>query len=180
MGKRSNFPRKERDYYPTPEEAAIPLVRFLPNNLTFAEPCAGDGRLVKHLEELVPNARCTYKADIEPDRTFDNGIEKKDAFHLTADDVKDSEYIITNPPWDRKILHPLIYHFVSLKPVWLIFDADWIHTKQSSDIVKQYLTKVVSVGRVKWQEGTKMTGKDNVCWYLFYKNKTEPTIFIGR
>ena len=27
MGKRSNFERKERDYYRTPEEALIPLLK---------------------------------------------------------------------------------------------------------------------------------------------------------
>lgn len=179
MGKRSNFTRKERDYYPTPKEAVIPLARFI-DGTSFAEPCAGDGRLVKHLEELAPLSRCTYKADIEPDRTFDRDIDKKDAFHLTDADLGYTQYIITNPPWDRKILHPLIYHFVSLRPTWLLFDADWMHTKQSAGIVKQYLTKVVSVGRVKWIEGSKMTGKDNVCWYLFYKNKYGPTVFFGR
>ena len=45
MGKRSNFERIERDYYPTPYEAVLPLIPHLKRHgiETFAEPCAGDG-----------------------------------------------------------------------------------------------------------------------------------------
>jgi hypothetical protein len=39
---------------------------------------------------------------------------------------------ITNPPWDRKILHRLIERFSAVGPTWLLFDADWMHTKQSA------------------------------------------------
>ena len=45
VGKRSNFERKPRDYYPTPIDAVIPLIKHLPKKGLFAEPCAGDGRL---------------------------------------------------------------------------------------------------------------------------------------
>lgn len=40
--------------------------------------------------------------------------------------------------------------------------------------------KVVSVGRVKWIEDSKMTGKDNCAWYLFDENHVGPTQFYGR
>ena len=44
MGKRSNFERVERDFYPTPYKAVEPLVQHLPKKqFAFAEPCAGDG-----------------------------------------------------------------------------------------------------------------------------------------
>ena len=76
------------------------------------------------------------------------------------------DYIITNPPWNRKILHPMIDHFADQKPTWLLFDSDWMHTKQSIPYLKM-LKKVVSVGRVKWIEGSASVGKDNCCWYLF-------------
>jgi len=46
MGKRSNFERVERDYYPTPIQAVEPLIDHLPQGtFDFVEPCAGDGRL---------------------------------------------------------------------------------------------------------------------------------------
>ncbi len=49
MGKRSDFERVPRDFYPTPYEAVVPLLAHLPENCSYAEPCAGDGALIKHL-----------------------------------------------------------------------------------------------------------------------------------
>ena len=50
MGKRSNFERREADFYPTPRAAVLPLIPYLRGIRSFAEPCAGDGALVRHLE----------------------------------------------------------------------------------------------------------------------------------
>ena len=50
MGKRCDFERKPRDFYPTPFAAVEPLVKHLTQGFTFAEPCAGDGQLCRHLE----------------------------------------------------------------------------------------------------------------------------------
>lgn len=117
---------------------------------------------------------CTGHSDIEPMMIS----SKINALELTEEDFRQSDLIITNPPWDRKILHPMIEHFIKFKPTWLLFDADWMHTKQSSELMKR-CSKVVSVGRVKWIEDSKMTGKDNVCWYLF-SNEATGTTFYGR
>jgi hypothetical protein len=88
-------------------------------------------------------------------------------------------FAITNPPWDRKILHPLIDNFLGICPTWLLFDADWMHTKQSATFMT-YCKTVVSVGRVKWIEGSKSQGKDNCAWYLFDYSSEEQTRFYGR
>ena len=170
MGKRSDFERKPRDFYPTPIEAVEPLLPHLPEEFSFAEPCAGDGALVKHLET---KGVCTWASDIEPQA---EGIYKRSYDELSFDELIDSEYVITNPPWDRTILHPMIEFFAPKKKTWLLFDADWMHTKQS----RQYMPwcrKIVSVGRIKWFGN--MTGKDNCAWYLFDK-ETISTKFIGR
>ena len=47
MGKRSNFERREADFYPTPRAAVVPLIPYILGSgiRTFAEPCAGDGAL---------------------------------------------------------------------------------------------------------------------------------------
>lgn len=168
MGKRSNFERKERDFYPTPYEAVIPLLPHLvvPH---FVEPCAGDRKLVNHLESN--GYHCLWASDIEPQHDL---VFERDALSIQVTHAP----IITNPPWDRKILHPMIEHFRKLAPTWLIFDADWKHTKQSSEYMR-YCKKVVSVGRLKWIPDSKMTGKDNCAWYLFVDHET-PTEFVGR
>lgn len=159
MGKRSDFKRVERDYYPTPFEAVKPLIPHLPpNGFTYCEPCAGDGRLVGHL--LSASGHCIKAVDIEPQTDW---VERADALEMLVHDV---DFFITNPPWDRKILHPLITHLSMQAPTWLLFDADWAHTRQSIPYMS-ICKKIVSVGRVKWIEGSKMTGKDNCAWYLF-------------
>ena len=184
MGKRSSFERVERDFYPTPLAAVLPLVPHIDPDVSYWEPCAGEGDLINNISELCPLSFCVAAMDIEsPDADrFDNWhnmLERGDS--LKADAPMDADYIITNPPWDRKILHPMIERFSKLRPTWLLFDADWMHTKQSAPFMP-YLRKVVSVGRVKWIPDSKMTGKDNCAWHLFDKTGvyTGPTIFHGR
>jgi len=164
MGKRSDFPRKEKDFYRTPPEAVEPLLPHLPMQVFFAEPCCGDGALVNHLTKI--GHICTYSSDIQ---------RGDDALKFKA---HDSEYIITNPPWTRSLLHPMILHFSKQRPTWLLFDADWMHTKQSKPYIGR-CEKIVSVGRVKWFPDSPHTGKDNVAWYLF-KDRWGETVFHGR
>ena len=173
MGKRSDFERKPRDFYPTPFAAVKPLIKHLPFKFKFAEPCAGDGQLCRHLEHF--GGECMWASDIEPQL---DGIKKNDYIEVGNLEVLESEYIITNPPWDRTLLHPMIDHFSLLKPTWLLFDADWAHTKQSAEYIRG-CSKIVSVGRIKWFGN--MTGKDNCAWYLFDHNTDSyPPKFFGR
>lgn len=158
MGKRSNFERRERDFYPTPKEAVLPLLPYLWGVSSYAEPCAGDGALVGHIPKHLARAY-----DIEPRADW---INRLDALQIDETDLSGASHIITNPPWDRKLLHPMINHFRRLRPTWLLFDADWMHTKQSAEFMP-FCQRVVSVGRVKWIADSKHTGKDNCCWYLF-------------
>ena len=172
MGKRSNFERNERDYYRTPEEALIPLLPHIDYiTFNFIEPCAGDGTLTSLLLKYT-DGKCIYQSDIEPQ---ESNILRKNVL-----DIEDKpDYYITNPPWDRKLLHPIIEHLSDLSPTWLLFDADWIHTKQSKPY-QQRIKQIVSVGRVKWIPDSKMTGKDNCCWYLFDEKFDGKTEFYGR
>lgn len=175
MGKRSDFERNERDYYPTPAKAIEPLITHLPDTFTFAEPCAGDGRLIQHIAKLTNNGGvATFMCDVDPQEDW---IMVGDALEVVIPETVD--YIITNPPWDRKLLHPLIERFAMIKPTWLLFDADWMHTMQSIPYMP-WCEKIVSVGRVKWIEGSTSVGKDNAAWYLFDANHIGETAFYGR
>jgi len=166
MGKRSNFERVERDFYPTPYAAVLPLLPHLEPQTWFHEPCVGDGDLVMHLER---NGHvCAQRGDISTGQ---------DA--LQIHDTQQGQVFITNPPWDRKILHPLIDALPRIAPTWLLFDADWMHTKQSAPFMAR-CQKIVSVGRVRWIPDSNMTGKDNCSWYFFTGEKTDHTEFYGR
>ena len=108
-----------------------------------------------------------WASDIEPQA---KGIHRSPYDKLGFNELIESNYIITNPPWDRSILHPIIDFFAPQMPTWLLFDADWIHTKQSKPYMEM-CHKIVSVGRIKWFGN--MTGKDNCAWYLFDKKGVE-------
>lgn len=173
MGKRSDFARIERDFYPTPKEAVMPLLAHLGAGTRFCEPCAGDGALIGHLHDA--GHRCTYAFDIDPQAC---GIHLGDAtIELSAGYGADC--FITNPPWDRAILHAIIRNLAARKPTWLLFDSDWMHTRQSAPFMP-VLRKIVSVGRVKWIPDSPFTGKDNCCWYLFDAHSEAPAQFVGR
>ena len=87
----------------------------------------------------------------------------------------DTDLIITNPPWSRDLLHDTIMHLSAIRPSWLLFYADWMHTIQAIQYLP-YCQKIQSVGRVKWFPDTPHTGKDNVCWYLFDQRKKSDTV----
>lgn len=177
MTKRASgkFARRAQDSYDTPPEAVAPLLPFLPERLPFCEPCGGAGALSGELERLrtVPYAVVT---DIEPRSEH---VGQWDAFDLREEDLIGCEYIITNPPWSRDLLHPMIEHFANLRPTWLLFDADWMHTRQAAPYLA-YCHKIVSVGRVSWM-GNGVSGFDNCAWYLFDANQNRlATEFYGR
>jgi hypothetical protein len=175
MGKRSDFERKPMDFYPTPYAALKPLLRHLEPETWFVEPCAGNGRLIDML--VSEGHKCVGSFDVEPRR---DDIRQYDASFMSMIDVMDADFIITNPPWDRPVLHQIIERCLLLKvPAWLLFDADWMHTRQSTPYLPR-CRKIVSVGRVKWIEDSEMAGKDNCCWYLFDGNFSGFPEFHGR
>lgn len=174
MGKRSHFDRAPRDYYPTPAEAVTPLLPHLPVRTTFVEPCAGNGALVDQLR--AAGHICVWAFDVEPQR---EDIEMFNALNMNLPDFAPPDAIITNPPWRRDLLHPLIAHLSAQRPTWLLFDADWVHTRQSAPFLP-WLRKIVSVGRVRWIPGSRMTGKDNAAWHLFDQHSHGETILVGR
>lgn len=174
MGKRSEFERVEKDFYRTIDKRAVDaLVPHLPDGTVYAEPCYGQGDLV--LQLALHGHSCGWASDI----THPNVGYTRDALSLTALDMESVDMIITNPPWSRPLLHAMIEHLPTLKPTWLLFDADWPHTKQSAQYMR-HCRKIVSVGRLIWIPGTKMSGKDSCCWYLFDQSRDGPTEFVGR
>jgi len=180
MGKRSDFKRNPRDYYSTPYKAALPLKTHLPNTFCFVEPCAGGSRLTKHLKSF--GGDCLVEYDIEPQ---DKNILTLDALTLERRHIpNDTDFIITNPPWDRSkksgyLLHSLIEVFANLRPTWLLIDSDWSNNISAAPYIENYCEKIVPIGRVSFFGGG-VAGKDNISWYLFDINKSEPTIFIPR
>jgi hypothetical protein len=166
VGKRSKFQRLDHDLYDTPLEAVLPLIPYLRRVKTFAEPCAGNGRLVEHLEAF--GLRCVYSGDLS------TGQDALDLEHFHGADAA-----ITNPPYSREPMHALIAHFAQIGPAWLLLEADWLHTKQAAPFMPM-CSDVVSIGRLKWIENSRHSGKDNFAWMLFDARHTGGALFHAR
>lgn len=171
MSKRSSFRRMKNDAYDTPLEAVSPLLRHLPARFTFDEPCAGAGLLADSLTKA--GGQRGLLCDIAPRR---RDVMPQDAMSLSQ---TKAQYIITNPPWTRELLHPLILHLCQLAPTWLLLDAGWAFTKRAGPYM-DHCRKVVAVGRLRWIPGSPHTGKDDCAWYLFTHASDEPTLFFHR
>jgi hypothetical protein len=166
MGKRSEFPRLLQDAYQTPTEAVAPLLPHLSPCTRFIEPCCGEGRLIRHLQ--AAGHLLVDSFDLPNDA-------RKTRYQIPEDAI-----FITNPPWRREVLHPIIVNLSDQAPTWLLIDADWSHTKQASPYLTR-LRMIVSIGRVRWIEGSPYDGKDNCAWHLFERPSPCPmTLFVGR
>lgn len=165
---KTSFKRNDRDFYPTPYEAVLPLLPHLKSGTIFTEPCAGDYRLANHL--IKHNHVCEYAYDIEPNS---EKVEKANAL-----DINNANMFITNPPFATKMLYPMIEHFIKTAPTWLLLPSDKAYNVTFGPFMK-YCSNIVAVGRVRWIEGSKMSSTDNYSWYKFEIKKTV-TKFYGR
>lgn len=174
MGKRSNFEKRPRDFYPTFDPRAVePLVPFI-RGKTYAEPCYGDG----DLEDLLMDvATCKWRSDV---RETVGSSKVMDALSLTKEQLSGIDLIVTNPPFTRSILMPMLSHFITLKPTWLLLPADYMHNIYFGDAMRK-CQKVVSVGRLQWIKDSEHSSADNFCWYFWPQWAThEATVFRGR
>jgi hypothetical protein len=168
MGKRSAFPRIDRDLYNTPPEAVTPLLRCLRPETPFWEPCFGKG----HLAAVLSSFGHRFLGG------FDLPI---DARCHRYGEMGQGEVFITNPPyWGKRAdLHPLIMNLSDQAPTWLLMSSDWLFNRSSGPLCKR-VRQIVAVGRVKWIPGSEFTGKDNAAWILFDPRGGIHTSFVGR
>jgi hypothetical protein len=145
MGKRSNFERREVDVHPTPRAAVAPLILYLraSNIRSFAEPCAGDGALDRHLEEF--GLRFVYA-----------GVIRSGQDALAFDHYGAADAIITNPPLVARRLarahHALPEHRADVA-------ADWKDACQGRRSCPTFCTTLV-VQRLGHQPGVRHTQGD--------------------
>lgn len=168
----SPFKRNERDFYPTPWAAVQPLLPHLTRGSGFIEPCAGDGALVRHLEEA--GHVCFGAFDIEPQHPR---VQRADA--LTTDWSEHVDCFITNPPFKWEVLHPLIEHLRTRQRTWLLLPWDMacnVRFAQHMD----HCRAVVPVGRVKWIPDSPHSSAENFAWYCFMPGGQRDTTLYRR
>lgn len=165
MSKRSDFPKVEKDFYRTCDGKAIPpkLVEFI-RGKTYCEPFYGQGDLEDLLMDI---ATCTWRSDI---RETVGCSKVMDAMCLAKEDVDRCDLTISNPPYTKSVLLPLIDHLVSLKPTWLLLPADMVHNKYFVPYMKG-CSKVISIGRLCWfpKDGKRVASTENYSWHFWPK-----------
>ena len=174
MSKRSDFPKVSKDFYPTTDPKAVEsLIPFI-SGKTYAEPCYGNG----DLEDLLMDvATCKWRSDV---RETVASSKVMDAMSLTKGDLEGIDLIVTNPPFTRAVLMPMLHHFITLKPTWLLLPADYMQNVYFGGAMLR-CQKVLSIGRLKWIKGSKHTSVDNFCWYFWPQHsEQQETIFKGR
>jgi hypothetical protein len=115
-------------------------------------PCVGASDLVRHLESF--GLICSYAGDI---------ATGQDALTIPIFNSP----VITNPPYERKLMHALTRHFIATAPCcWLLLESDWLWTKQAKPFLP-HASDVVTIGRLKWIEGSPSNGFDNYAWLRF-------------
>lgn len=169
MSKRnSNFDRIPKDLYKTPFNAVLSLIPYLRRDgiKTFAEPCCGDGDLIRHLESF--GLVCVSSGDIT---TGQNALD------LTAADCNGAHAIITNTPYKHpedskgtRLARDLMRHFLSITPaipLWLLIQHDWTANQNMAAFLKR-CTDIVVIGRPQWILNSKCkNGFDNASWARF-------------
>lgn len=168
-------PKKRNFFYPTIDPRCVPpLLAHVPPGTVFAEPCAGAGDLIQLLQ--AAGLVCAWGLELEPQGICLRNrwpIGVGNALTLTERDLGGVDLLISNLPWERSWLHPLVRHLSALAPLWSLHDASWAFTKQAAAFAP-LLTDVVAVGRLKWFEGSRYDPPDDCAWYRFCAPDIDP------
>lgn len=125
IGGDPNQKRRAMDFYSTPREVTIALLTFLdlPKNIRIWEPACGQNHMVDVIREYGYDVVGT---DIQ------GGVD-----FLTAELPEQTEWIITNPPFNvsEKFIKRCIHHG---KPFALLLKSQYWHARKRADIFKKY------------------------------------------
>lgn len=157
------------NFWPTPPDAVVPLVPELrldlpavPNRY-FIEPCAGDGALVKALR--VHGIICKVAFDNAP---RDPDVRLGDAAKVDWGETAPDEIplpVVTNPPWARHLLEPILANLIGTRVVWLLLPLDMAANLWTNPYMR-YVNRIVPLGRVSWL-GNGKAGMENSMWARF-------------
>lgn len=165
--------RQPRDYYGTPREVTVALLKeeALPRNVL--EPACGDGAMASVIEEIAGRP-CVVACDIEP---LGYGI-KKDFFDIEVDGSNFENWgIITNPPFNLAV--KFIEHGLALKPdmLALVLKATFWHAKSRRELFER--TKPAAIYPLTWRPDFLNKGAPtmDICWTVWRRDHVGATIY---
>ena len=160
--------RRDKDFWPTPPELRIALVRYvlplLPAGVVW-ENAAGDGVLA---DALTQAGREVVLSDIDPQR---REILRLDFLTDVPPSATRGSILITNPPFNiidafcARALHLL--DTGHLKAVVLLYRADKANTQERTTVFNRASHELSCTGRSVWIPGTGGEEKSPRWWFVW-------------
>lgn len=131
--------KKQGDFYETPRWAIEALLKREGFGGIILEPCCGNGAISRVLEEYG------YKVQSSDISTEDNIYGEKGIDAFLIDKLSDN--IITNPPYDRRILNNLVEHFsiIYIKKMALLLRLTFLESDGRRELFTSLPLKVVYI-----------------------------------
>lgn len=167
--------REQDDWYATPPEAMEELLKIESfDKDTILEPAVGGGHIAKFFEN-----KKIIGYDII-NRGFPNTIVK-DFLMVTKDELPNSYDIVTNPPYDKKILVPFVEHCLTVSPndskIAMLLKLQFLESeKRYLRILKDFPPNRVHifVKRIYcYKRGTPLKESSAICYCWFIWDKKE-------
>lgn len=117
----------------------------------FYEPSVSSGSLVDMCCEH--GGICVGGSDIQPLGVWDSPENYKDGLSLTEEDLNGAEIILTNPVYKKEWLLPLLDHWTSLRPTWLLLPLNMCSNKYFAPYMKK-CSNMINCGRLYFFENT--------------------------
>tara|TARA_B100000767_G_C19454206_1_gene405353 strand:+ start:47 stop:616 length:570 start_codon:yes stop_codon:yes gene_type:complete len=165
MRNRKKQNKEEHEFYPTPIDAVELARTLLDQNKRWWEPCAGDGRILNHFDNVI------LGTDIKP-----RSPEVKESNFITMNKPKNIEGIITNPPFTLgyDLIKKALYEWKI--PALLLMRVEYIAAKARQDVVKHMTDMHIVSDLIKFEtiSGRIVNGNGTgrCAWMLFDPNKT--------
>lgn len=169
--------RESNDYYATPPIAVQELLkRENFDKECVLEPAVGGGHIAEFFKE-----KQVIGYDII-DRGYPNTIVK-DFLTVTKEELPKSYDIITNPPYDRKILVPFVEHCIDISPedtkIAMLLKLQFLESeKRYLKILKEHppIRVHIFVKRIYcYKNGIPLDEKGAICycWYIWDKKEKD-------
>lgn len=135
LANRSAKDRPKTDFYPTPKEVTIALLKFLdiPKQSVIWEPACGKGHMTEVMKEIGYRVIATELND------FGYGDTGKD---FIGGNLVECDWIITNPPFNvsNEFIRQAIKHN---KPFAFLFKSQCWHAQNKAKLFKEFKPQFV-------------------------------------
>jgi len=135
LANRSAMDRSKTEFYPTPHEVTLALLKYLEisKNSTIWEPACGEGHMAEVMRDMG------YK--VVASDWYDHGYGQTD-INFIGSDLRQCDWIITNPPFRASVdfINQCIKHG---KPFALLLKSQYWHSKNRNEIFNRFKPKLV-------------------------------------